>query len=368
LSTSAANFNAEQQVSEISCTNGLRHPVSGDFQADVDNVTERQWAELIDHFEDANIYQTWAYGSVRWGERNLSHLVLKQGSTACGIAQLRIVRPGHLNFGIAYLRWGPLCHLKGGELDTNVAHAMAAALRAEYVDKRRLFLEVLPNAFAGSARAKTIQSALDSFSNRRTVTDEKYRTFLLELTPSLEELRKKLDKKWRNQLNAAERNPLEIVEGDSASQYLAFSHLYAQMWQRKKFATSVNIEEFGDINERLPTSQKVRIFLCHYQGQPVAGVVCSVIGNSAIYLLGATVEEAMKLKAAYLLQWSVIRWLKNRGVKYYDLGGIDPAVNPGVYHFKSGLSGVDVSHLEATAACESKASRFFVRLAQLRAR
>lgn len=353
LSTPTVNFSTEQQALQSSRVSDPRIPVSGGGQAEVDNVTESKWSELLDGFEDANIYQTWAYGSVRWGERNLSHLVLKQRGTVCGIAQLRIVRPGHLNFGIAYLRWGPLCHLRGGDLDANVVCAMTSALRAEYVERRGLFLEILPSAFVGSPRATIFQPALDSFGGRLTLSSEKYRTFLLELTPSLEELRKKLDRKWRNQLTAAERNPLEVVEGDSASDYLAFSNLYAEMWRRKKFSTSVSVEEFGRINERLPKTQKMRVFLCRHDGQPIAGVVCSAVGNSAIYLLGATIEDAMKLKAAYLLQWSVIRWLKYKGVRYYDLGGIDPTMNPGVYHFKSGLSGQDLSYIEPVAACNS---------------
>jgi lipid II:glycine glycyltransferase (peptidoglycan interpeptide bridge formation enzyme) len=365
LSTSAVNFDLPQQASHNPCVAGQRASIMQELQAEVDNVTERQWSELIDRFEDANIYQTWAYGSVRWGEQNLSHLILKQGNTVRGLAQLRIMQPGHLNFGIAYLRWGPVCHSRHQDLDADVAHAMVAALRAEYVSRRRLFLEILPNAFAGSSRAKTFESALAKFDRKSTLSREKYRTFLLELTPSLEELRKKLDKKWRNQLNAAERNPLEIVEGESTGDYLSFSDLYAEMRQRKKFTTSVNIEEFGRINERLPINQKMRIFLCKYEGRSIAGVVASTIGNSGIYLLGATTEDAMKLKAAYLLQWSVIRWLKAKGAQYYDLGGIDPVANPGVYHFKSGLSGLDVSHLNSLAACESAPSSLFVALAEL---
>ena len=30
--------------------------------------------EMLDRFSDANIYQTWAYGAVRWGAKGLSHI------------------------------------------------------------------------------------------------------------------------------------------------------------------------------------------------------------------------------------------------------------------------------------------------------
>jgi hypothetical protein len=80
------------------------------------------------------------------------------------------------------------------------------------------------------------------------------------------------------------------------------------------------------------------------------------MGDSAIYLLGATSDSGLKAKGSYLLQWSVIRWLKENGVKWYDLGGIDPERNPGVYSFKRGLSGSDVCQLPPFVACSSRLS------------
>jgi len=38
----------------------------------------------------------------------------------------------------------------------------------------------------------------------------------------------------------------------------------------------------------------------------------------------------------------MIKWLKQRGCKRYDLGGINLDDNPGVYHFKSGITNQEV--------------------------
>ena len=32
-------------------------------------------------------------------------------------------------------------------------------------------------------------------------------------------------------------------------------------------------------------------------------------------------------------------WIKEKGLRYYDLNGINPETNPGTYHFKRGLAG-----------------------------
>src|SRR5208283_3355554 len=39
------------------------------WQIEVDRATPTEWSKMLDLFDDANIYQTSAYGGVRWGEK-----------------------------------------------------------------------------------------------------------------------------------------------------------------------------------------------------------------------------------------------------------------------------------------------------------
>lgn len=330
--------------------NPVRDPL---WQVEVDRTTPTEWSQMLDLFDDANIYQTWSYGCVRWGKKNLSHLVLRRNDEVVGMVQLRIVRPTSLKFGMAYLRWGPICHRRGCELDAEVLTRMADGLQEEYVNKRKLLLQILPNAFVGSPRAESFQAAFSRFRQEPQTSDNMYRTFVLDLAPSLEQLRRNLDKKWRNQLSGAERNGLNVVAGSGKDIYQVFCSIYKQMRNRKTFETTVDIEEFGRIQEDLPESQRMQILICEREGTPVAGLVASAMGDSANYILGATSDDGLNAKGSYLLQWTVIQWLKKCGVRWYDLGGIDPERNPGVYHFKRGLSGVDVSQLTPLLACNS---------------
>jgi lipid II:glycine glycyltransferase (peptidoglycan interpeptide bridge formation enzyme) len=339
-------------------SNPLRNPV---WQVEVDRATPTEWSSMLDLFYDANIYQTWSYGAVRWGRKNLSHFVLKRNDEVFGMAQLRIIRPTRLNFGMAYLRWGPLCHRRGEEVDAEAALRLAGALHEEYVCKRGLLLQILPNAFAGSPRASHFQSAFSGFTQEPRTSANMYRTFILDLEPPIEELRKNLDKKWRNQLTRSEKNGLKIIAGNGADEFQTFCSMYNQMRKRKAFETTVDVEEFGQLQEELPEAHRMRILICEQNALPVAGLVASAMGDSAIYLLGATSDEGLNAKGAYLLQWTLIQWLKENGFKWYDLGGIDPEGNPGVYSFKRGLSGADVSQLTSLEACNSVVSAAIVR-------
>lgn len=332
-----------------------------DYHVEVDSIGEAQWSTLVGFFADGSIYQTWSYGAVSWGAKNLSHLVLKKGGDIVSAAQLRIVRPGWLRCGLAYLRWGPLCCAKGKELDPEIVCQMAAALYAEYVQNRGLFLRVFPNAIQGTARASALGVAFSKYAAEPFGRNQTKRTLLLDLSPPLDELRRKLDQKWRNQLNRAEKNGLGLIEGDGPEEFATFLRMYDQTVARKRFNTSTNVPQFAVMQESLPSDQRMRIFLCYREGVPLAGLVGSAMGDSGIYLHGATSDEGLALKGAYLLQWRMICWLKENCIRYYNLGGINPETNPGVYHFKKGLSGQDVLYLSPFAACESQLSALFAR-------
>ena len=203
------------------------------------------------------------------------------------MAQLRIVRPTPLKFGMAYLRWGPLWKRRGQPLDPEVPIRMARAIEDEYLGKRKLFLRILPNAFAGSPRAASISSGLFEvrLRNQVNLTTPTERLSWISL-PSLEELRGRLDKKWRNQLSRSEKNNLTVISGNGSEEYQAFCEIYSQMRKRKAFETTVDADEFGRIQEALPEPQRMRVLICQDKGVPVAGLVASAMGDSAIYLLG----------------------------------------------------------------------------------
>jgi len=331
------------------------------WQVEVDRTTPAEWSKMLDLFDDASVYQTFAYGGVRWGAKNLSHLVLKADGEVLGIAQLRIVRPTPLKFGMAYLRWGPLCDRRGKPLNPEIFKIMAGALVDEYVSKRKLFLRVLPNAFAGTERAEAMQSAFANFTREDLTAENTYRTLVLDLSPSVPELRKNLDAKWRNKLSGAEKNHLKVIAGNGLAEYQIFCQLYQEMRKRKAFETTVDVEEFQRIQEELAEPHRMRILICEDQGIPVAGLVVSAMGNSAIYLLGATSDAGLNAKGAYLLQWTMIQWLKENGFRWYDLGGINPEANPGVYTFKKGMSGVDVCQISPLVESGSVLSTAMVR-------
>jgi hypothetical protein len=314
-------------------------PATFEYSVEIDKAMPSQWDEYLALFDDASIYQTWAYGAVSWGEKNLSHLVLKQNGKVVGLAQLRIVRVPLLPAGIAYLRWGPLYRLAGEKSGASALSHILAAIKKEYATRRGLLVRIVPNVFEKDPEAPGFASACSSAGFAPIKSARTYRTLRLNLSAPLDRIRKGLDQKWRNQLNGASRNNLTITEGTSDALFNSFLSAYRDLRSRKRFDSTVSADGFRRIQKELTQRGRMLVLLAEKDGELQAGFVGSVFGDTGIYLLGATTAAGMKSKASYLLQWRFLEILKSKNCRWYDLGGVNPETNPGVYHFKCGLGG-----------------------------
>jgi lipid II:glycine glycyltransferase (peptidoglycan interpeptide bridge formation enzyme) len=332
------------------------------YIVEIDQIDKTEWEKLIQIFDDASIYQTWSYGTVRWGQANLSHIIIKENNEVLAAAQMRIMKIPFLKAGIAYLSWGPMWRRQGVPVNIDVFQKIISALKEEYAIKQRLMLRIHPNVIEDNSEEIVAILNKGGFQKKKKI--KPYRTLMLDLSPTMPEIRKSLDQKWRNQLNRAEKNNLKIIEGNSDVLYQVFLDLQEEMHDRKIYIPGVDYDEFLDIQKDLPAPLKMNILISEYEGKALTATIGSLIGNTGIYLLGATGNEGMKMKGAYLLQWRLIEIMKVGGFNCYDLGGIDPVDNPGVYHFKSGISRREVFHIGQFEMSQSIISNLLVKGAE----
>ncbi len=305
------------------------------YDVEIDSVSETDWNIAIRQFADSTVYQTWAYGKAH--SAMLSHIVIRDGDGIASAAQTRIYRVPGLKYGIAYLHWGPLWRKINGENQIEAFAAMADALSREYGVRRGLHLQTLPACYRDEPIAQVVRGAFERAGY--VYSEGEHNLLRIDLSKSAVELRKGFLQKWRNQLNAAERNNLQIFEGYDDELIVHFSGLYKEMCVRKRFAKPNSIDHFVKIFKAIPRELKPRIVLCQHDGSFVGGGVFSVQGDTGIYLYGATNEAGMKYKASYLIQWKIIEWLKENGFSRYDLSGFNAEKVPGTYHFKAGVCG-----------------------------
>jgi len=156
--------------------------------------------------------------------------------------------------GIAYIPWGPIWYSRGEEINYDNLLQLLKAVKQEYVLKRGLLLRIAPKEIESFDDRITTIFVRKGFKRDPSVVSS--RTLMLDLTPSLEDIRKNLAQKWRNQLNRAERNNLKIVEGTSDESYETFLVLQKEMLNRKGFVPGVDYNEFREIQKNLPVMIK----------------------------------------------------------------------------------------------------------------
>jgi hypothetical protein len=316
------------------------------YGAEVDSVDKESWESLLRGFDDANIYQTWSYEAVISGEKKVSRLVLKKGGVVTALAQVRLVKVPFTPFGAAHIRGGPVWRRKGERPSMEIFRQALRALRNEYACKRRLVVRILPSLF--NHQAGTFDPILEEEGFDRLSLEPADRTLLIRLDKDVDQLRRGLDQKWRNRLNYAERQNLDVMEGDEDLLFSDFIDIYDEMHARKRFVKTSDVRQFREMQEILPTPLRMRVSMAYYGKNPAAGLICSPIGDTGVCLFAATANAGLNSQASYLLQWRTLCWLREKGVKWYDLNGISPQANPGTYRFKAGLcgkNGADLRHL-----------------------
>jgi hypothetical protein len=308
----------------------------------INHLDRTAWRRAAAAFSDYSYRQAWDFGTAcaeRLGACS-EHIAMCDAEGPLGLADVRVKRLPLLGSGIAYITGGPLVR-RGPSTDPRSLRSCLLALRQEYVQRRGLLLRIQPALGSPDWNAAQQEVFADlGFAASRVAP---YRTLLVSIEPPLEQVRKTFEQKWRNGLNRAERNGLLVRSGTEASLFEQFGELYRQLLQRKQFGVDLHADFYATVQHHLDASERFLVSLVEVDGAPVAGHVASILGDTGVYLLGASSEVALQNKASYLLQWHTIQAAKTRGCRWYDLGGIDPEGNPGVYHFKQGLGGIDVT-------------------------
>jgi lipid II:glycine glycyltransferase (peptidoglycan interpeptide bridge formation enzyme) len=314
-----------------------RQELAAGYTYEVNRVEEREWCGLLEQFDDTNIYQTWSHAAVISGAQNLSHVVVKKNGEVIAIVQARIAKVPGLRLGIAYIRWGPLWRRNGQEIEIEHFRQALRAIRQEFVLKQGLVLRIFPIVIDDLRASFSTVLAEEGFSAKQG--ESRGRTILMDLSPALADLREGMRAHWKRELKVAEKAKCEILEGTDDSLFADFITMYKEMVSRKKFVEPNDIHQFREIQSRLPAKLKMKVMLTKSNGEVCAGLICSAIGDTAVYLFGATSNAGLKSRGSYLLHWKLLEQLQQERVVTYNLNGINPEKNPGTYKFKNDLAG-----------------------------
>lgn len=147
-------------------------------------------------------------------------------------------------------------------------------------------------------------------------------TVVVDLSPKLDDIMASFNQKGRNALHRAEREgatTYAVPLNDATAQ-----RMYSLLTDTAagRFDTSLwDYPYYLGFWRRYITSGHGSLFFAEYDGEVVASAFCIYLGKKGLYKDGASVRKKTVYGASHLLQWEVMKWMKERGVKSYDLCG-----------------------------------------------
>lgn len=184
-------------------------------------------------------------------------------------------------------------------------------------------------------------------SHEYIATNEKnknpIKTIWIDLNEGKETLFANLDKQWRYGVNRAKREGVEIIISTQTEIVETFYTLCEELSQQKSFDLPGSLPLINFLlNNTFDKNVSFSLFSAIYQEKVIGGAVIARVGNNAFYFWGASDRNYPKQRAGEAIQWAVIEWAIENKLQRYDLEGIDPINNPGVYAFKKKMGGYEI--------------------------
>ncbi len=298
-------------------------------------ATETQWHEWLVQVGKSNLLQSWAYGEAKsetsgWSIRRG---VFFKGNEPIAMVQVLqkkiagVVVTSRINRGPLYLR----------RLDEDEQEEVLKIIGR--------FGDILRGRLLSIAPELVMSGPHLSFLLRRNwkqFSPKAWESAWVDLGLELKDLRSGLEAKWRNMLSFSEKTGLHCEIGTDDHLYDWMILRYKELIREQNF-TGIPVDTLNSLRRHSAKYSSLIIIRGIHDDVAVAGIGIALHGCSATYLIGWNGLAGRKMKANQFIIWQSIIYLKQLGIKWFDLGGIDTQNTPGIAAFKGGLRG---SHYE----------------------
>lgn len=305
----------------------LGRPILGESTA-VNNAmrwqecrTPEQWDHNLASLGGHPLQST-LWGNARHKVDGISQLLLEYRTENGEVAGLARIEVRTVSF-LVKIAWVP----KGPVLPHDEAGIAEASLRAEL--KRRGFIACITDWYAISKKPHPRGQS----------------TIWLDLSCGVDALLKGLDSRMRYGVRRALREGVIIHTTAKPTEVSTFFHLCNALSVSKGFSLPGSEALMLElIRSSLPDGEVgMSLYIGEVGGEIASGVVVAKSGQHLHYFWGASDRRFSQYRVSEAIQWQVIQDGVASGMERYDLEGIDPVGNPGVYQFKQKMGGTEVA-------------------------
>ena len=318
-------------------------------------ISERDWESFVANHPHGHLLQTRNWGKLKnahsWKATHTS-IATPQGRLA-GTA-LTLLRGLPYGLGkLAYVPRGPVVDWDRPELVEPILNATCK----QATKNGAMAVVIEPDLFDTPSDRALLQK--HGFAEL-DFTVQPPRTILINLdVDESVDILTAMKQKTRYNVGLAKRKGVVVRVGDLAD-VAAFHSMMEVTTERKAFGAH-GLNYYEDFFRLFAKDETTRLFVAEHEGEPLAAVLATAVGKTAIYLYGASTNHKRELMSPYLLQWEAMQWARSKGCLTYDMWGVPDADEAtleanfeqrneglwGVYRFKRGFGGQVVRHIGA---------------------
>lgn len=311
----------------------------------IQEITEKTiWDQFVVENEGTFLH------SWEWGEFNslLGHTIHRYGIfeqnnlVACFLALKITARRGTFLF----VPHGPIVK-KGGNI-SSIFEELITSLKKISREQNCSFVRISP-LFENTEEYRTLFKRSGFIAAPMHMHSEL--CWILDIRPTEELLLSGMRKTTRYLVKQQQKYGIYITKSVSMDDFDQFYSIYRETEKRQKFV-GFSKEYLRKECSIFIQSGSGAFYIAKHNNKPVSTAFIITFGNSGYYHQGATLLDDPKIPSAYVLQWEIIRDLKNNGVSFYNFWGISPSDMPkhpwfGLSQFKRGYGGVEVDYIHA---------------------
>lgn len=294
--------------------------------------TDEQWDEQLLKFSNACVYQSSSWGDHR-ADFGWKVTRLVESTQNSGFAQILTKKV----FGttVAWIPGGPVGDLKN--LDETFDQQVLGLTQSSRLYIRINSLEMMSQKSQQQLKFNNWAPVKNKFS---TGVSLNYSLLAPEAIR-----RESLSSNWGRNLRRGEtRNTDPYVWSNYTAKEIA--DVYTQLSEYKDLAPDVDTPSFETINSLINSCRNyVHLIRCDdEQGNPLAIRGALMFGKSLGYFAAVT-PQGRKQYSSYPTLWKLFNSCADAKISNYDLSGVDPIKNKGVYDFKHGTGATEINYL-----------------------
>lgn len=295
----------------------------------LDESHQADYDRLVTH-----VIQSWQWGEFR---KSLGIPLVRYGlfedNKLITAFQISFHKIPLINRFVGYLPKGPFPGTK-----------LAQTLKQISKQQNCVFIKTEPNIEIGAAEKidRHFKKALKPLFTKYN--------FVLDLSPSEEELLKNMHQKTRYNIRVAEKKGVKVQILDDAEALQTYLKLYFQTTQRQGYFGHNEIYH-TKVWETFSKTNQVKFVIASLNNIPLVAWMVLVFKDTLYYPYGGSSHLRRDAMASNLVAWETIKLGKKLGLKKFDMwGALGPEADPkdswyGFHKFKQGYGGKLIEYL-----------------------